>query len=280
MIRRGVRERREFIYRRTLDGKKREIEERKEKEKPKSVAAPKADKSKAAPAVANPTDMDDEYRWAGVNDPIVCITTSHNPSSKLKQFAKEVALVIPNSMRVNRGNNDIKSIMKACKDNGVSDVIFLHETRGRPDSMVISHLPHGPTAFFSLHDVVMRHDMPDMGTMPEQFPHLMFEGMNSKVGQRVTSILKYIFPVPKKESKRVIFLGDVDKEDYIFFRHFMSTKDENGDQSLTEIGPRFTLFLYAIINDTVDNERAAQSEFSFKPYLRNGKKVLSIPQEE
>ena len=32
--------------------------------------------------------IDDEYRWAGVEDPKLMITTSHNPSSKLKQFAK------------------------------------------------------------------------------------------------------------------------------------------------------------------------------------------------
>lgn len=33
-------------------------------------------------------DIDDEYRWAGVEDPKVVITTSRDPSSKLKQFAK------------------------------------------------------------------------------------------------------------------------------------------------------------------------------------------------
>lgn len=31
---------------------------------------------------------DDEYRWAGVEDPKVIVTTSHDPSSKLKQFSK------------------------------------------------------------------------------------------------------------------------------------------------------------------------------------------------
>jgi U3 small nucleolar ribonucleoprotein protein IMP4 len=31
---------------------------------------------------------DDEYKWAGVQDPKIVITTSRVPSSKLKQFAK------------------------------------------------------------------------------------------------------------------------------------------------------------------------------------------------
>ena len=34
------------------------------------------------------THVDDEYAWAGVEDPKVVVTTSHSPSSRLKQFAK------------------------------------------------------------------------------------------------------------------------------------------------------------------------------------------------
>ena len=32
--------------------------------------------------------MDDEYRWAGVEDPKILLTTSHDPSSRLKMFVK------------------------------------------------------------------------------------------------------------------------------------------------------------------------------------------------
>ena len=39
-------------------------------------------------AARGPTNNDDEYRWAGVEDPKIVITTSHDPSAKLKQFAK------------------------------------------------------------------------------------------------------------------------------------------------------------------------------------------------
>lgn len=38
--------------------------------------------------LAAATHMDDEYVWAGVEDPKIVVTTSHNPSSRLKQFAK------------------------------------------------------------------------------------------------------------------------------------------------------------------------------------------------
>uniref|UniRef100_A0AC34GCI2 Brix domain-containing protein n=1 Tax=Panagrolaimus sp. ES5 TaxID=591445 RepID=A0AC34GCI2_9BILA len=101
MLRRKSRERRELVYRRSLDQKKRDIQEKREKEKPKF------DNSKPKDPFTLPSDIDDEYRWAGVEDPVVCITTSHNPSAKLKKFAKEITLMVPNAKRVNRGNNDI-----------------------------------------------------------------------------------------------------------------------------------------------------------------------------
>ena len=39
------------------------------------------------------THRDDEYAWAGVEDPKIVVTTSHNPSSRLKQFAKVKGMV-------------------------------------------------------------------------------------------------------------------------------------------------------------------------------------------
>lgn len=38
--------------------------------------------------VAAMNTQDDEYRWAGAEDPKVMITTSRDPSARLKKFAK------------------------------------------------------------------------------------------------------------------------------------------------------------------------------------------------
>jgi U3 small nucleolar ribonucleoprotein protein IMP4 len=40
------------------------------------------------PGGGGTSHMDDEYRWAGVEDPKIMITTSHDPSSRLKMFVK------------------------------------------------------------------------------------------------------------------------------------------------------------------------------------------------
>ena len=49
------------------------------------------------------THEDDEYARAGEEDPRVFLTTSRNPSTRLVAFAKELKLVFPNAVRVNRG---------------------------------------------------------------------------------------------------------------------------------------------------------------------------------
>lgn len=46
--------------------------------------------------------MDDEYKWAGVEDPKVMVTTSRDPSSRLKMFAKVSDYLSPVSIRFSK----------------------------------------------------------------------------------------------------------------------------------------------------------------------------------
>lgn len=212
---------------------------------------------------------DDEYRWAGVEDPKVVITTSRDPSSRIKMFAKEMKLLIPNSQRINRGNYQMKTLVETCKANNVTDFIILHETRGEPDGMVICHFPFGPTAYFQLVNTVMRHDIPNVGTMSEAYPHLIFNNLTSKLGKRVQSILKYLFPVPKEDSKRVLTFSN--QNDYISFRHHIY-KMTDGKVEIAEVGPRFELKLYEIKLGTVDVENVVDTEWAFRPFMNTTKK--------
>uniref|UniRef100_A0A914MZ58 Brix domain-containing protein n=1 Tax=Meloidogyne incognita TaxID=6306 RepID=A0A914MZ58_MELIC len=59
----------------------------------------------------------------------------------------------------------------------------------------------------------------------------------------LTNILKYLFPVPKKDSNRVVTFAN--EEDFISFRQHTLKKDEHGDIELTELGPRFEMRAYA-----------------------------------
>ena len=202
--------------------------------------------------------QDDEYRWAGVEDPKVMVTTSRDPSARLKKFAKEFKLLFPNAQRLNRGNYEYNQLINACRANGVTDFLVLHEHRGVPDGLIVCHLPHGPSAYFTISDLVMRHDIPDIGTMSEAYPHLIFHNFKSRLGTRVMNILKHLFPVPKEDSRRVMTFANHD--DFISFRHHNYKKDGK-DIDMTEAGPRFQLRLYEIKLGTLESAAAADSEW-------------------
>ena len=63
------------------------------------------------------------------------VTTARDPSVKLKIFAKEMKLILPNSKRINRGNLEINGLIAECRKNNFTDLIILTENRGKPDGM-------------------------------------------------------------------------------------------------------------------------------------------------
>ncbi|KAF8710671.1 Brix protein, partial [Rhizoctonia solani] len=254
MIRRQARERREYIYRKSQEAQERQTYERKQKLKDALASGKQLptelrkdatelgkvmsmDESQAEPT----SHIDDEYSRAGIMDPKIVITTSRDPSSKLLQFAKEMRLVFPNSTRINRGNYVVKELADACRANDVTDLVVLHEHRGVPDALIVSHFPHGPTLYFSLHNVGLRHDIAtyNQSTVSEQYPHLIFEGFSSKLGKRVMDALRYLFPVPKPDATRVMTFAN--ENDFISFRHHVFAKTSHKEVQLAEVGPRFEM---------------------------------------
>eukprot|EP01111_Echinosteliopsis_oligospora_P000160 TRINITY_DN1014_c0_g1_i2.p1 TRINITY_DN1014_c0_g1~~TRINITY_DN1014_c0_g1_i2.p1 ORF type:complete len:259 (-),score=65.14 TRINITY_DN1014_c0_g1_i2:106-882(-) len=250
MLRRNVRLRKEFLYRKNLEGKEKEVYEKKRKLKDAmdngtevpTELRPEAKKlmrdMKIEGDIQAP-DRDDEYTNAGVTDPKVFVTTSRDPSSKLIQFSKEVRDMIPNAAKLNRGSHSEAELMDACKANEVTDLIILSETRGVPDGMVVCHLPYGPTAYFGIMNCVMRHDIPDVDpSNPSQYPHLILDNFTTDLGKRISNILKYLFPVPKEDSHRVATFANND--DFVSFRHHFYKKEGKAIE-LRELGPRFEL---------------------------------------
>ncbi|CAE6465880.1 unnamed protein product [Rhizoctonia solani] len=284
MIRRQARERREYIYRKNQETQERQTYERKQtlkdalasgKQLPTELRKDATelgkvmtmDESQAEPT----THIDDEYSRAGIMDPKVVITTSRDPSSKLLQFSKEMRLVFPNSTRINRGNYVVKELADACRANDVTDLVVLHEHRGVPDALIVSHFPHGPTLYFSLHNVGLRHDIAtySQSTVSEQYPHLIFEGFTSKLGNRVMDALRYLFPVPKPDATRVMTFAN--ENDFISFRHHVFAKTSHKEVQLAEVGPRFEMKPYEIRQGTIE-QATADKEWVLSHYTRTAKK--------
>ncbi|VVA93589.1 unnamed protein product [Arabis nemorensis] len=271
MLRRNIRLRKEYLYRKNLEGeervlyeKKRKIREALQEGKPiptelrneESKLRQEIDLEDQNTAVPR-SHIDDEYANATERDPKILLTTSRDPSAPLTRFVKVIS-----------------EIIETARSHDFTDVILVHEHRGVPDGLIVSHLPFGPTAYFGLLNVVTRHEIEikkTRGKMPEQFPHLIFNNFTSPLGKRISNILKHIFPVPKPDAKRIVTFAN--QSDYISFRNHVYDKGDGGPKSieLKEIGPRFELRPYQVKLGTVE-QNEADTEWVITPYTNTAKK--------
>ncbi|EFC41590.1 predicted protein [Naegleria gruberi] len=298
MIRKNARLRREFLHKKSLQKEERERLDRKIRIREaleKGVPISEEDIRKEAEENEFGSEdksgdksgdndnqisnlIDNEYANAGQEDPKILLTTALDPSDRLKRFVKELRFLFPNCQRMNRGRQQTQEIVQAATQNGFTDLVMIHENKGEPDTMIVTHLPHGPTAYFTMFNVVMRHEVMNLREekMPQQFPHLIFHNFKTKLGERVATILKYLFPVPKQESNRIVtFAND---NDFISFRHHVYMRNSPGTTppiQLKEVGPRFELQLFQIRLGTVA-DKDAELEWVLRPYMNTASKRQAL----
>jgi U3 small nucleolar ribonucleoprotein protein IMP4 len=235
----------------------------------------KFDESRADRTAEEELALDDEYAaLSGIRDPRILVTTSRDPSSRLSSFAKEIRLLLPTAIRLNRGNLVLPNLVDSAKSADLTDLVILHEHRGTPTAITVSHLPHGPTASFSLHNVILRADIPNAarGTVSESYPHLIFEGFTTALGERVVKILKHLFP-PREygtnAGNRVVTFKNID--DSIEVRHHVFVRTGHQSVELAEVGPRMTFKLFEIRAGTLEN-KDGDVEWHLNQYTRTSKK--------
>mmetsp|Transcript_9712 Transcript_9712/g.12303 ORF Transcript_9712/g.12303 Transcript_9712/m.12303 type:complete len:297 (-) Transcript_9712:1357-2247(-) len=282
--RRQTRLRREYLYRKSLQGREKASYEQKRLVRAALAAGKKLPTELRASfdklnseiqqedtkTEVQHSHVDDEYGDAGLEDPRVCVTTSRDPSSRLKQFSKEVKLLFPNAVRMNRGNNRVDELIGSCKDSEFTDMVIVQETRGEPDGLVICHLPLGPTAFFTLSGTVMRHDLEGgAAPMSEAYPHIILNNFNTDLGKRIGNVLKCLFPVPKPDTRRIVTFSN--DNDFISFRHHMYSKSGKDNVEIHEVGPRFEMRLYQLRLGTLE-QKDAENEYVLRPYQNTAAK--------
>ncbi|NXA01560.1 IMP4 protein, partial [Nesospiza acunhae] len=207
--------------------------------------------------------QDDEYRWAGLEPPKVMVTTSRDPSARLRLFAK------------------VGVARFGCGSGGcglVVGVAWMWVWPGcgcglinphPPDGLTVSHLPHGPTAHFTLSGAVLRQEVGGLGGAPLAAPHLLLLRLDSTLGKRVGTILKHLFPVPRPDSRRVVTFANED--DVILVRNHVYRR-RGRTVELEEVGPRFQLRPYLIRLGTLEQGDAADVEWRWHPYTATAPK--------
>lgn len=103
-VRREIRERRELLFRKRKEQVQGALQQRRElvrdavnKERPLPYEMRKNSKKMAEDSTWGEQidNVDDEYRWAGCQDPKIVITTSRDPSASLKRFTKVSFYAVP-----------------------------------------------------------------------------------------------------------------------------------------------------------------------------------------
>lgn len=257
MDRRQIRLRREYLYQ-----KEKEREEVKNKDQ----------------TVDKQESKDCEYSdFNGL--PNLLLTTSRDPSSRLKQFQKELSLLFGSATVINRGAYKVKDLYDLGIKNGFTDIVIVHENRGEPDGLIVSHLPVGPTLFFGLGNTVLRHDAKGMkGTISGSIPNLIFHNFNEeKIGRRLKMALQHLFSVnPIETSKRVVTFAA--SNEHISVRHHGYKKSDHIDIDVEELGPRFELRPYMIkLGNLLQSNSTI--EWSLKTHINTSKKNKHISLE-
>lgn len=186
--------------------------------------------------------------------PKICMVTNRRPGRGVFQFMKELKTAIPNLHYYERKNFKLKDIIEFAKNREYTDVMIIYERRGEPHTMILSHLPKGPTATFRLSSVKLNDELHNHGNAIETDPELILNNFDTRLGHRIGRMLAALFPQrPKLEGKQVVTLHN--QRDFIFFRHHRYEVIKNGERAnLQEIGPRFTLKLRTLQHGTFDTK--------------------------
>ena len=78
---------------------------------------------------------------------------------------------------------------------------------GKPHSMILSHLPDGPTATFRVSNVKLNEDIPNHGANNGMMvaPELILNNFDTMLGSRMGRMIASLFPQdPELEKRRVI----------------------------------------------------------------------------
>ncbi|CAI5483988.1 unnamed protein product [Closterium sp. Yama58-4] len=165
--------------------------------------------------------------------PKVLITTCQRIHPIMKQFIKELLVVIPGSEYYERRQYRIKEIVQYASAREYTAMIVINENRNKPNALMLIGLPEGPTALFKLSSLVLRKDIKNAGRATAHLPELILNNFSTRLGHRVGRLLASLFPQdPEFKGRRVVTLHN--QRDFIFFRHhrYIFEDPEKRDESL------------------------------------------------
>eukprot|EP01004_Peranema_trichophorum_P006081 NODE_4918_length_1095_cov_23.206790_g4370_i0.p1 GENE.NODE_4918_length_1095_cov_23.206790_g4370_i0~~NODE_4918_length_1095_cov_23.206790_g4370_i0.p1 ORF type:complete len:294 (-),score=56.90 NODE_4918_length_1095_cov_23.206790_g4370_i0:142-1023(-) len=216
---------------------------------------------------------EEEDEWANYYKeevtPKLMITTCQNPNKATKKFVRELRSVWPTAKFYPRKNKRIKFLTKLAIKKNYTDLMIITEQHKEPYNMIISHLPHGPTAFFRISGVILRKDLEEPAAPTTHVPELNLKNFTTRLGRRVSRMLRSMFPIaPNLKGRSIATFHN--QRDFVFFRLHRYIFDSLEAVRIQEIGPRFTLRLKNLLNGLFDTKNG-EYEWAYHKKEMGGK---------
>ena len=143
----------------------------------------------------------------------------------------------------------MSQMIEEMKKEKYTDLIVIGERHKEPYTLTMIHLPDGPTAYYRLSSIRSAKSIRNHGNPTSHPPELIMNHFNTMLGVTVGRFLTSLFPPrPEFRGRQVVTFHN--QRDFIFFRRHRYIFNTTEKVSLQELGPRFTLKLYAIQKGT------------------------------
>lgn len=213
-------------------------------------------------------EKDDEFSafFSNLSTPKIMITTRPKCSHKLYEFISDLMQMIPSAFYYPRENKLVKDLMNYGIGKNFTHLVVLGEKHKACNGMLVTQLPHGPTAYFKVSSFQPGAKIPGHGNSTSHIPEIILNNFSTRLGRRIGRFLGSCFPhQPELEGRQVVTFHN--QRDFIFVRHhrYVYKKDDEKVRArLQELGPRFTLKLKYLQEGTLDGE-CGEYEWIYKP---------------
>ena len=148
---------------------------------------------------------------------------------------------IPNAEYYERKNFRVRDIIEWGKKREFTDLLLFYEKHGNPrkfnfivklsiDTLILSHLPDGPTASFRVSGLKLRRDLYNYGNPSSHNPEMILTNFDTMIGQRLGRMLAALYPqTPDFLGRRLVTFHN--QRDFIFFRQHRYEFTENGERA-------------------------------------------------
>lgn len=202
--------------------------------------------------------------FAGQETPKILITSSRRPTKKTEGLCEEISDIFPNCQYVKRPvSHLIKEVIRDALEREYTHVLVLCENQKIPETLILTKLPEGPTAYFHLTSIKVGKDIYKHGRSSAHSPELILNNFTTRLGHTIGRFFVSLFPpIPQFHGRQVVTFHN--QRDFIFFRRHRYIFDDQGHRvTLQEIGPRLTLKLEALQKGTF-NRQSGEFELSHK----------------